>query len=322
MPVGEFELIRTYFSRPLQRAVLGGGDDCALLRPRAGFDWAVSTDMLVEGQHFLHGTDPWRLGWKSLAVNLSDLAAMSARPLAFTLALALPEARPTWLAAFAAGLYACADRFDCELIGGDTTRGPLAITITILGEVPPGAAVRRDGAQADDDLWVSGTLGAAALGLRSLKGTVRLDDEQIRAARGALEEPQPRVALGLALREVATAMLDLSDGLAGDLKHIADASHVAAEVNVDALPVFAGLAGLALGVRLACVLSGGDDYELCFTAPRARREAVLAAGRSASTPVTRVGQIATGAGLRFVDGAGAGYRFPPDFKAQGFDHFG
>jgi thiamine-monophosphate kinase len=234
----------------------------------------------------------------------------------------LPEARATWLGAFAAGLYRCADRFDCELIGGDTTRGPLAISITVIGELPQGSAVTRAGARPGDDIWVSGTLGGAALGLRALRDKAYLDGDQLRRARSALDEPEPRIALGLALREVASAMLDISDGLAGDMDHIAAASRVAAHVNVDLLPRFAGLAGQPLETQLSCLLCGGDDYELCFTAARERRAAVAAAARTAQLAVARVGHVAQGEGVHFEDGTGAAYRFPPGFRLQGFDHFG
>jgi thiamine-monophosphate kinase len=320
--MGEFDLIRTYFSRPPERTLMGGGDDCALLRPRAGIDLAISTDMLVEGTHFLHGTDPWKLGWKCLAVNLSDLAAMAAEPLSFTLSLALPDARAGWLRAFSAGLYTCADRYHCELIGGDTTHGPLAVSIAIIGEVPEGLAVRRSGAKRGDDIWVSGQLGAAALGLRALRGSVHLDETTERSARLALEEPVPRVELGVALRELASAMLDLSDGLAGDLAHIARASEVAAHIDMERIPAFPGLARQSPETRLACVLSGGDDYELCFTAAPAKADAIQAAARRCDVAVTRVGRIDAGEGLCFEDGAGRPYRFPPSFTPHGFDHFG
>ncbi len=319
--MGEFELIRAYFSRPVKRARLGAGDDCALLAARAGYDWAVSTDMLVEGRHFLHGTDPWRLGWKCLAVNLSDLAAMGAQPVAFTLALALPEARASWLEAFAAGLYTIADRFECELVGGDTTRGPLTVSITVMGELPSGVAIRRDGARAGDDLWVSGTLGGAALGLMCLRQSVRLSESDAQAARMAQEQPLPRVALGLALRELVHSMIDVSDGLVGDLGHIAASSGVAAHVDVDALPLAPVLREQALKTRLSCALAGGDDYELCFTAARARRAAILAVAHELGTPVTRIGCIEAGEGVHFEDAARYPYSFPAQFKLQGFDHF-
>ena len=238
---GEFELIRRFFERPAAagRARLGIGDDCALLDVPGGESLAVSTDMLVEGRHFFPDVDPEALGHKALAVNLSDLAAMGARPLGFTLALALPAADEAWLEAFSRGLFALADAQGCELVGGDTTRGPLALCVTVHGTVPPALALRRDGARAGDDLWVSGALGAAALAVER-----RLRGEPVPAgALARLDRPEPRVALGLGLRGLARAAIDLSDGLAGDLGHVLARSSAAAGVPLgaalerDALPV-------------------------------------------------------------------------------------
>src|SRR5437868_2059526 len=229
--MGEFDLIARYFTRPARRSPLGVGDDCALLQPAPGMQLAVSTDLLVEGRHFLSTVDPRALGHKALAVNLSDLAACGAQPLAFTLSLALPRVDEAWLAGFSEGMFALADAHDCELVGGDTTAGPLAINITVFGEVPAGAALLRSGAQAGDDLWVSGTLGDARLALEAFRGTVSLPQEVFDAARLRLERPQPRVALGLALRGLATAAIDVSDGLLGDLGHVLQRSGVGADVE-------------------------------------------------------------------------------------------
>src|SRR5574337_689716 len=229
--MNEFELIERFFTRRARSAALGVGDDCALLTPRPGMQLAISCDMLVQGQHFFADTDPEGLGHKALAVNLSDLAACGARPLAFTLALALPRADDAWLAAFSAGLYALADAHGCELIGGDTTAGPLAICITVFGEVPAGQALLRSGAHAGDDVYVSGTLGDARLALQALTGRLALDGAALATARARLEQPTPRVALGLALRGVASAAIDVSDGLVGDLGHILAASGVGACVD-------------------------------------------------------------------------------------------
>jgi thiamine-monophosphate kinase len=236
--VGEFELIDRYFKRPARRAALGVGDDCALLAPAPGMQLAVSSDMLIEGRHFLSTVDPFKLGHKALAVNLSDLAACGAKPLAFTLALALPQADEAWLEGFSRGLFALADAHDCELIGGDTTRGPLAICITVFGEVPPGQALLRSGARAGDDLYVSGTLGDARLALEVFRGTRSLPQAVFRweARASAWSTPTPRVALGLALRGVATSAADISDGLVGDLGHILKASRVGACIDTDQLP--------------------------------------------------------------------------------------
>lgn len=324
---GEFDLIAKYFTRPARRAVLGVGDDCALLAPRPGFELALSTDMLVEGTHFLPGTDAARLGHKTLAVNLSDLAAMGAQPLYATLALALLSVDEAWLAAFSRGFFALADAHGVELIGGDTTRGPLNLCVTVIGEVPAGTAIRRSGARAGDDIWVSGSLGDAALGLAHLKGELKgaatLPPAAAAHAVARLEAPEPRVALGHALRGVATAMLDLSDGLVGDLAHLARASGLAARIDAESLPLSPAspLRAMPLTERLRFAAGGGDDYELCFTAAPAQRDAVRAAGQSANVPVTKVGSMtrpepAPGAVL-IVDADGN----PCAATVFGYDHF-
>ncbi len=317
----EFTLIARHFTRPVKRARLGVGDDCALLAPAPGHEFAVSTDMLVAGTHFLAGTDPRRLGHKSLAVNFSDLAAMGAQPRYATLALALPDAGDAWVEQFAAGFFALAERHGVELVGGDTTRGPLAICVTVFGEVPNGQAIRRDGAAIGDDVWVSGTLGDAALGLMALKSDAMLDAADRAFCVGRLESPEPRIDLGLALRGVAASMIDLSDGLAGDLAHIAHASGVGARINVDALPLSTALRRQSQARRLRCALSGGDDYELCFTAAVEQHELVVAVGRSVGLAITRVGSMFAAAAnspeLMLVDSDGR--ILPP---MTGFDHFG
>jgi len=315
--LGEFELIERFFTRPARRAVLGVGDDCALLAPTPGTLLAVSSDMLVEGRHFVSTVAPDRLGHKALAVNLSDLAACAAQPVAFTLSLALPEADESFLAPFARGLYALADRHACELIGGDTTRGPLTIAITVFGEVPPGAALLRCGARQGDDLYVSGLLGDARLALEALRGSAALAGDAFGRVRRAMEQPEPRVALGLALRGVATSAIDVSDGLAGDLGHVVRRSGVAAIVDVDALPRSADLAAQPISLQRECLLAGGDDYELVFSAPVERRAAVAAAAATAATLVTRIGRVEAGRGVRFVDAAGRDVPGP----ARSFDHF-
>lgn len=315
----EFDLIARYFTRPPRsdRIALGVGDDCALLAPTPGMQIAISSDMLVEGRHFFPAADPFRLGHKCLAVNLSDLAAMGATPLGFTLALALPEASAEWLAPFSSGLLALADSHGCELIGGDTTKGPLNICITIFGEVPPHQALRRDSAQAGDDVWVSGTLGDARLALAAYRGEVNLDEVQREAAGERMHAPTPRVALGIALRGIAHAAIDISDGLAGDLGHVLARSQVGVTLDVDALPAGPVLARQAADLRRRFTLSGGDDYELCFTAPASKRDQVLAAANAAGTAVTRVGRIEAAPGLRLVDAQGA----PLDLPLRSFDHF-
>ncbi|WP_426189545.1 thiamine-phosphate kinase [Massilia sp. DWR3-1-1] len=318
--LSEFDLIKQYFVRDRpSRATLGIGDDCALLTPRAGTELAISTDMLVENRHFFAGADPRCLGHKALAVNLSDLAAMGATPLAFTLALAMPKADPVWLAGFSEGLFALADLHGCELIGGDTTRGPLTISITIFGEIAPGQALQRSRAVAGDDIWVSGTLGDARLTLAGLRDEFPIDQATLALASPRMHLPEPRVALGQALAQgaLAHAALDISDGFAGDLGHILAASRVGASVNVDALPAGAALAREDSATRRRFCAQGGDDYELCFTADPARRDAIVAAAAACATAVTRVGVIDAQAGLRLVDGNGRAVAL----DAAGFDHF-
>jgi thiamine-monophosphate kinase len=318
--MGEFDLIARYFQRPVRRSPLGVGDDCALLQPQPGMQLAVSMDMLVEGRHFFAGTDARRLGHKALAVNLSDLAACGARPLAFTLALALPAADAAWLAPFAEGLLALADAHGCELVGGDTTRGPLNICITVFGEVPAGAALLRGGARPGDDVWVTGSLGDARLALEALRGEIALPQQVLDLARERLEAPTPRVAMGQALRGIAHAAIDVSDGLLGDLGHVLAQSGVGARIEADAAAALlaAGFDGLDAERRLRCALAGGDDYELAFTAAAARRAEVEAAAHGCGTRATRIGRIEAEPGLRIVDTQG---RPLPAGRYASFDHF-
>ena len=327
--MGEFDLIARYFTRPVRpggTAALGVGDDCALLAPRPGMQLAISSDMLVEGRHFFADVDPEALGHKALAVNLSDLAACAAKPLAFTLALALPRVDEVWLAGFSKGLLALADAQGCELVGGDTTQGPLNICITVFGEVPAGQALLRSGARAGDDIYVSGTLGDARLALEALLGHIHLPGELLAQARQRLERPTPRVALGLALRGIASSAMDVSDGLLGDLGHILRASGVGADINADktskliaARALFTGAtARFDMELLRQCTLAGGDDYELAFTAPPALREAVAGAAATAATPVARIGRISAEPGLRLADAQGR----PLAGRYASFDHFG
>ncbi len=322
--MGEFELIRHYFQRPGTHppgVVLGVGDDCALLQPEPGQRLAVSTDMLVEGRHFFSDVDPVALGHKALAVNLSDLAAMGAHPLGCTLALALPRADEAWLAGFSQGLFALADAAACPLVGGDTTRGPLNLCITVFGQVPPGQELRRSGARAGDEVWVSGQLGDARLALEALLGEIALAPDMLARARQRLERPTPRLALGLALRGIASAAADVSDGLCGDLGHILAASGVGAELAIDALlnssAISADLRTLAREHALRCALAGGDDYELIFTAPAGAHDAVRQAARAAATPVSCLGRITAEPGLRWQDACGR----PLELAWASFDHF-
>ena len=317
MPIGEFDLIAKFFTRSVTRAALGVGDDCALFATSPGMQLAVSSDMLVEGRHFLPTVRPARLGHKALAVNLSDLAACGAKPMAFTLALALPRVDEVFLDGFARGLLALADAHGCELVGGDTTQGPLNICITVFGEVPAGEALLRSGAKVGDDLYVSGTLGDARLALEAFRGTVPLDGAAFESVRRAMEQPQPRVALGVALRGVASSAIDVSDGLLGDLAHVLRRSSVGAEVLVDALPRSDVMRALPESLQRECTLAGGDDYELVFTAPPQHAARVAAAARAAQVAVTRFGSISATPGLRLSDGAGVAV--PNTFGS--FDHF-
>jgi thiamine-monophosphate kinase len=321
--MGEFDLINRYFKRAAKSAqvLLGNGDDCALIAPAPGQALAVSSDMLVEGRHFLPGADPKLLGHKALAVNLSDLAAMGAEPLGFTLALALPRADEAWLSGFSQGLLALADAHACDLVGGDTTAGPLNICITVFGQVPTAQALRRSGAQVGDDIYVSGAhtahgpemVGQARLALDMLQGRVPANPELLARAAPRMHAPTPRVALGRLLRGVASAAIDVSDGLLGDLGHVLRASGVGASIQADTIAINF-IAACALLTRAngqfninfarQTTLSGGDDYELCFTAMPSAREAVQAAAAQANCTATRIGQIERESGLRLLDAQG------------------
>ncbi len=313
----EFDLIARFFTRPTPSVSLGIGDDCALLAPQPGMQTAISCDMLVSGTHFFADTDPKQLGHKSLAVNLSDLAAMGAKPVAFTLALSLPSSDEKWLQPFSDGLFALAEQHHCELIGGDTTRGPLNICITVFGEVPSHEALRRDHARAGDDIWVSGTLGDARAALECLRKTVSLDSDTQKNALARLLMPTPRLELGMVIRRHAHAAIDLSDGLIGDLSHILNRSKLGAKLDVDALPIGPALHNQPRDFQLRCMLAGGDDYELCFTAPPSARDGIREAARQAKTPVTLVGAIEKEPGLRLVNAKGE----HQPFSDKSFDHF-
>ncbi|MFZ6771865.1 thiamine-phosphate kinase [Undibacterium sp. SXout7W] len=318
--LSEFDLIQNYFVKQLitdSRIAMGIGDDCALLQPTPGMQLAISSDMLVSGRHFFADADPHMLGHKCLAVNLSDLAAMGAQPLAFTLALSLPEANPKWLSGFSRGMFQLAQQHGCYLIGGDTTKGPLNICITIFGEIPPGQALRRDAAQVGDDIWISGDLGDARLALAGYWNDIKLEQADHQQAALRMHMPTPRNALGVALRGIAHAALDISDGLAGDLGHILERSDVGAIMEIDLLPAGLILQRQSRELRRQFTLTGGDDYELCFTAPEEKRDAVMAAGAHTSTPVSRVGKIVEGKGLTVLDQ----HMQPLQMDIQTFDHF-
>jgi thiamine-monophosphate kinase len=322
-PASEFALIDRHFRRAPRHADVrvGVGDDAAIIAPTPGAELAISVDMLVEGRHFFAGSDPLALGHKALAVNLSDLAAMGARARYALLAGALPDADETWLARFMQGFRALADRHDVELIGGDTTRGPRNVCVTIIGEVPAGTAITRAGARAGDDVHVSGTLGGAALAVAALRGDIALDADTLARVRDRLERPTPRLALGAALRGIATSAIDLSDGLTGDLGHILQASHCGAVLELGRIPadpaVAPRLEGPDRALALRCLLAGGDDYELCFTAPPSASARVAAAARAADVPCVHIGRITHEPALVVRDRAGRAL----DVLPAAFDHF-
>jgi thiamine-monophosphate kinase len=318
----EFELIARFFTRP-SRERQGVGDDCALIDV-GGRTLAMTCDMLIERRHFFADVDPESLGHKALAVNLSDLAAAGATPRCFLLALALPRADERWLEAFAAGMFGLAEQFGCELIGGDTTRspewnqtsGPLTICITALGDVVPGQALSRAGARPGDDLWVSGMLGDAALALVLAAGAAAEAVDRD-ACMARLERPTPRVRLGERLRGLATAAIDVSDGLLGDLTHIGERSQVGARLRWADVPLSPALRRQSAALQQRCALAGGDDYELLFSAPPEKRPQVLAAGQLAGINVTRIGEIVAGRSIVVLDAGGGNMETP----FSGFDHF-
>jgi thiamine-monophosphate kinase len=319
----EFELIERYIRRAPHNADvrIGIGDDGAVIAPTAGMEYVVTVDMLVEDRHFRAGADPQALGHKTLAVNLSDLAAMGALPRFVLLAGALPAPDPAWLAAFMLGFDALAQEYDVELIGGDTTRGPRTLCVTAIGELPAGTAITRSGAQAGDVVYVSGQLGDAALALAVSQRRTRVDAARQTLLERKLNEPQPRVALGVALRGVASAALDVSDGLTGDLGHILAASRVGAVLDLTAIPVCdelrTRLAGRERELALGCALAGGDDYELCFTAPEAMRERVASIALALGLPLTPIGVVTADPAFEIRDERGESLPTLP----RAFDHF-
>jgi thiamine-monophosphate kinase len=323
MALTEFDLIRRYFTHTARGVTLGVGDDAALVRVARGAELAVSADMLVEGRHFSKGADPALLGHKTLAVNLSDMAAMGAKPRWATLAISLPKVDEAWLSGFSRGFMALAKRYSVALIGGDTTRGPLTLSVQIMGEVPPGKALRRDGARAGDDVWVSGYLGEAAMALEIMggKGWRGLSKEDRRTLEERLHAPTPRVGLGLALRGIAHSAIDVSDGLIADLGHICERSGVSATIEWEAVPAIPLVRAHAQTDRGARgLLAGGDDYELCFTASPRRRAAVMAAAARARVRVTMIGRMErkrAAAPVTVLDSVGK----PLKVKARGYDHF-
>lgn len=315
----EFDLIARYFSRPAPSGFLGVGDDCAMFPVEPGFHLATSTDLLIEGRHFFADVEPGALGHKALAVNLSDLAAMGARPIACLLSLALPAIDHDWLAAFSRGFHELAESAGCPLIGGDTARSVngVIVNVTVMGQVRPQQALRRAAAKVGDDIWVTGTLGAADIALRLLQGRLPPDPELLAATRAALERPLPPWRYAQSLAGVAHAALDISDGLQQDLGHILKASGCGAVLDYAALPLDPALRGLDDDVLRQALLAGGDVYQLCFTAGRDKRETLRLLAEQAATRVTRIGYIRAEPGLE-VRGPGG-----MDITAQagGFDHF-
>ena len=314
----EFTLINRYFKRPTCHTVLGAGDDGAIVRPAAGMDLVVSTDMLVAGTHFLATDDARELGWKVLAVNVSDMAAMGAVPRWALLAAAMPSADEPWIAQFAQGFFACAEEFGIDLIGGDTTKGPLNFCVTIFGEVPHGRPLLRAGARPGDDIWISGQPGLAALGLAHKQGRVVLEAAAAVQCLAALQRPQPRVELGLALRGIASSAIDVSDGVLADLGHILEESKVAAILQEPSLPYAFDMSADAALVR-DCLRAGGDDYELLFTAPAARHGDVALLADTLQLALTCIGSIVAGeiGALKLLDNSG---RELP-LSRRGYDHF-
>lgn len=298
-PFGEFDLIERFFKAGADSLrtsadpaiALGIGDDCALIKPSANQEIAITSDMLVEGRHFFAGADPELLARKALAVNLSDLAAMGAMPLGFTLAIALPAINETWLESFSKGLFATSKEYSCPLIGGDTTAGPLTISITAFGATPAGKAIRRLGAKADDDIWVSGTLGDARLALAALRHEISLPPVDLQQIEHRMHQPTPRVNLGIQLRDIASAALDVSDGLLGDLRHILKQSQVDAQIHLDKLPKSSVLQQQDIFIQNQYAACGGDDYELCFTASSNQRNNIQAISKSLDLPLTMIGTI-------------------------------
>ena len=315
----EFDLIARHFTRPAANAVLGVGDDCALLSVTNGMDLAISTDTMVSGTHFFPDVNPENLGHKALAVNLSDMAAMGAMPYWAMLAVTLPHVDHAWLAAFAKGFFDLAQEYNVSLVGGDTTRGPsLTMTVTIMGEVPAGAALRRSGAKVGNDVWVSGNVGDAALAVAHRYGRVVLAEPDYQEAVMRLYEPTPRVALGQALRGLATAAIDVSDGLLADLTHICRLSGVGAMVDLHSVPVSSiGAKHIDSDAGRNAILAGGDDYELCFTAHPNSRDSIQELEDVLGIPITRIGQVKRGKGVSLLGADGKAVKI----DGRGYDHF-
>ncbi len=314
MPLSEFEIIHQIFQQQkVERSdvVIGIGDDAAVIDVPAGFELAVSTDTLIANVHFPEDMKPKDIGYRALAVNLSDLAAMGAEPAWMTLALTLPEANNVWLKAFSSGLFRLAEQYDVQLIGGDTTRGALSITLQLHGFLPKGRRLTRSGAQVGDGIYVTGTLGDAAAGL---KCWMRNEQSSV-WLKQRLARPTPRVETGIALRDLATSAIDISDGLLADLGHILDASHVGARLNLANLPLSLAICEtVELEQARELALTGGDDYELCFTVPEDKEDEVIRLGDLCQ--ITMIGRVEAEPGLRCMLGA-----VEYTLSDQGYQHF-
>jgi thiamine-monophosphate kinase len=332
--LGEFDLIQRFFKTQSELMLasnpgsvrLGIGDDCALLKTDPDEEIAITTDMLVCGRHFFADANPEWLGWKALAVNLSDLAAMGAKPLGFTLALALPEANPVWLEAFSKGLFAIANQYSCPLIGGDTTAGPLNICITAFGCLPKEKAIRRSGALVGDDIWVSGCVGDARLALAALRHEIELPPDDLEIIKARMHQPTPRVDLGIALRDVAHSALDISDGLLGDLRHLLKQSNRDAEIFLGRLPKSKTLLKQSIDIQNQYAACGGDDYELCFTAANDRRDLISKMSSDINLPLTHIGNILdmqhSTPKIKLINSAGTTLNQQETNQLlQSFDHF-
>jgi thiamine-monophosphate kinase len=320
----EFDLIREYFTKPTQHTDLSVGDDAALLSISAGMQLAVSTDMLVEGRHFFKDADPYLIGWKAMAVNVSDMTAMAALPKWATLSIALPHINTDWLSQLSAGFFACAKRFNIDLIGGDTTRGPLTISVQIMGEVETGKALTRAGAQLGDTIWVSGNLGQAALALAHLQGQLTCPNTALEAHLLALHQPQPSVILGLGLQGIATSAIDISDGLLSEIGHILNASmrkqstELGAEIWLHHIPTSNYITSqMQQSTFQQFVLAGGDDYQLCFTAPPEKTSEIHCLSQTLSMPLTNIGYLTDSGKVVVLDHNNEHI----NITSKGFNHF-
>ena len=310
----EFSLIDKYFNLHKTKAYRGIGDDAALIKKDTNYLWAISTDMLNENTHFFQNTDPFNLGWKALAVNISDIYAMGGVPKFALLAIALPKIKAGWMEEFSNGLFSCAKKYGVELIGGDTTKGPLSISICILGEVLKKNALLRSNAKKEDDIWVTGELGLAALGLAKLQKKIQLPKSLSKKAIGALEKPMLHSSIIKIMARLSNSAIDISDGLIADLSHILKASKVGADLSLKDIPMNPWLKKNKL---IDIGLSGGDDYQLLFTTPKKNRNKINLLSKVRSIKLTRIGSIKKDKSLKIIDNKGMLYKT----KKKGYDHF-